>query len=64
MHPVIIVQIQRIGKKFPKLPDGILEENNNYYFFDAKAKSSRNYIGKINFRDYKEYLKIKQIIKY
>ena len=49
-------------KKFPKLPDGILEENNNYYFFDAKAKSSRNYIGKINFRDYKEYLKIKQLL--
>ena len=49
-------------KKFNKLPDGILKENKNYYFFDSKAKSSRNYIGKINFRDYKEYLKIKQLL--
>ena len=49
-------------KKFNKLPDGILKENKNFYFFDSKAKSSRNYIGKINFRDYKEYFKIKQFL--
>ena len=49
-------------KRFNKLPDGILRENNNYYFFDAKAKSSRNYIGKINKRDFYEYLKIKKLL--
>ena len=47
-------------KKFNKLPDGIIVENEKYFFFDAKAKSNRKYIGQINFRDFKEYKEIQQ----
>ena len=48
-------------KKFNKLPDGILKEKDNLYFFDAKAKRSRFF--KINYRDFKEYSKIQKNFK-
>jgi hypothetical protein len=48
-------------KKFNKLPDGILKEKNDLYFFDAKSKKSRKFI--INYRDFEEYRKIEKIYK-
>jgi hypothetical protein len=48
-------------KKFNKLPDGLMKKKDKFYFFDAKAKSSRFF--KINYRDFKEYSKIQKNFK-